>query len=49
LLQGIWCLDPHETLGPGQAEEIDRVCQASPHLMDDVFVTEHRGEWLEGD
>jgi arginine N-succinyltransferase len=25
LLAGIWCLDPHETLGPGQKEEIDRV------------------------
>ena len=24
LLEGIWCLDPNETLGPGQAEEIDR-------------------------
>ena len=26
LLEGIWCLDPNETLGPGQKEEIDRVC-----------------------
>ena len=25
LLDGIWCLDPHETLSPGQAAEIDRV------------------------
>jgi dihydrodipicolinate synthase/N-acetylneuraminate lyase len=46
LLQGIWCLDPHETLGPGQAEEIDRVCRAYPHLMDDAFVAERREEWL---
>src|SRR5262249_38574785 len=46
LLQGIWCLDPHETLGPGQAAEIERVCQAYPHLMDDAFVAEHREEWL---
>jgi dihydrodipicolinate synthase/N-acetylneuraminate lyase len=49
LLQGIWCLDPHETLGTGQEAEIDRVCQAYPHLMDDAFVAEHREEWLEGD
>jgi hypothetical protein len=34
LLEGIWCLDPKETLGPGQKEEIDRVCRAYPHLSD---------------
>ena len=38
LLEGIWCLDPSETLGPGQKEEIDRVCAAYPHLNDDAFV-----------
>jgi dihydrodipicolinate synthase/N-acetylneuraminate lyase len=48
LLEGIWCLDPHETLGPGQAEEIDRVCRAYPHLTDDEFVREHRDRWLSG-
>jgi hypothetical protein len=46
LLEGIWCLDPAETLGPGQREEIDRVCAAYPHLNDDAFVAEHRAEWL---
>jgi dihydrodipicolinate synthase/N-acetylneuraminate lyase len=46
LLQGIWCLDPHETLGPGQAAEIERVCRAYPHLLDDAFIAEHRDEWL---
>ncbi len=46
LLEGIWCLDPDETLSPGQCEEIDRVCQAYPHLNDDTFVAEHRDEWL---
>ncbi|HEY7326413.1 MAG TPA: hypothetical protein VH592_02145 [Gemmataceae bacterium] len=46
LLQGIWCLDPRETLGPGQAAEIERVCRAYPHLVDDAFVAEHRDEWL---
>jgi dihydrodipicolinate synthase/N-acetylneuraminate lyase len=34
LMQGIWCLDEHESLSPGQMEEIDRVCAAYPHLLD---------------
>ena len=46
LLEGTWCLDPHEQLSPGQAEEIDRVCRAYPHLTDDEFVAAHRDEWL---
>jgi dihydrodipicolinate synthase/N-acetylneuraminate lyase len=46
LLAGIWCLDPHETLSPGQREEIDRVCRQYPHLSDDTFVREHLDEWL---
>lgn len=46
LLQGTWCLNPHEQLSPGQAEEIDRVCRAYPHLQDDEFVAAHRDEWL---
>jgi dihydrodipicolinate synthase/N-acetylneuraminate lyase len=46
LLEGIWCLDEHETLSPGQREEIDRVYAAYPHLNDDTFVAEHRDEWL---
>lgn len=48
LLEGTWCLDPKETLSPGQAEEIDRVCRAYPHLTDDAFVREHLPEWLSG-
>ena len=40
------CLDPRETLSPGQAAEIDRVCRAYPHLADDVFVRANLGEWL---
>ena len=32
LMDGIWCLDEHETLGPGQLAEIDRVYRAYPHL-----------------
>jgi hypothetical protein len=46
LLEGVWCLDPQETLSNGQAAEIDRVCRAYPHLTDDQFVTEHRDQWL---
>jgi hypothetical protein len=46
MLKGIWCLNPKETLSPGQKEEIDRVYQAYPHLNDDAFVSEHRDEWL---
>ena len=46
LLEGIWCLDPHEALSPGQMEEIDRVYQAYPHLHDDAFVAQHLDEWL---
>jgi dihydrodipicolinate synthase/N-acetylneuraminate lyase len=46
LLEGIWCLDEHETLSSGQREEIDRVYRAYPHLNDDAFVAEHRDEWL---
>lgn len=48
LLEGIWCLDPKETLSSGQAEEIDRIYRAYPHLNDDDFVREHRDEWLRG-
>ena len=46
LLEGIWCLDPAETLSPGQLEEINRVYDAYPHLNDDGFVREGRDEWL---
>lgn len=46
LLEGIWCLDPEETLRPGQAEEIDRVYRAYPHLHDDEFVAANRDAWL---
>ena len=46
LLLGLWCLDPAEGLSPGQIEEIDRVCEAYPHLTDDAFVADHLDEWL---
>jgi dihydrodipicolinate synthase/N-acetylneuraminate lyase len=46
LLEGLWCLDEHESLSPGQMAEIDRVYQAYPHLNDDAFVEAHRDEWM---
>lgn len=38
LLEGRWCLNPHEELSAGQMEEIDRVCASYPDLTDDDFV-----------
>mgnify|MGYP001050397745 CR=1 FL=1 len=38
LLEGIWTLNPQETLSPGQYEEITRVIDSYPHLVDDAFV-----------
>jgi len=46
LLQGIWCLDPDETLSPGQAAEIDRVCREHADLSDDAFVATNLARWL---
>lgn len=46
LLEGTWCLDPDESLSPGQCEEIDRIYRLYPHLNDDAFVQEHLDEWL---
>jgi hypothetical protein len=34
LLDGIWCLDPNETLSPGQADEITRVERSYPGVTD---------------
>ena len=46
LMEGLWCLDPHEQLSPGQIAEIDRVWGAYPHLRDDTFVQQHLADWL---
>ena len=46
LLEGIWCLDPKETLSPGQAAEIDRVCREHADLADDAFVRANLERWL---
>ena len=46
LMAGIWCLDPHEGLSPGQIEEIDRVYNEHADLSDDDFVAENLEKWL---
>jgi hypothetical protein len=46
LLEGIWCLDPDETLSPGQSEEIDRVYREHADLSDDGFVRANLQRWL---
>ncbi len=48
LFVGTWCLNPNETMSPGQSEEITRIYAAYPHLNDDAFVKEHRENWLRG-
>src|SRR5699024_11488477 len=47
LLEGTWCLNPNEILSEGQLEEINRVCEAYPHLIDDEFVNENMQYWKE--
>jgi hypothetical protein len=46
LLEGIWCLDPAEGLGPGQAQQIDRVYRQHGDLSDDAFVKDNLERWL---
>ncbi len=46
LLEGIWCLDPNETLSPRQKEAIDRVCTIHADLSDDSFVRANLARWL---
>ncbi|HJP22328.1 MAG: dihydrodipicolinate synthase family protein [Alphaproteobacteria bacterium] len=46
LLAGTWCLDPDESLSPGQSAEIDRVLAAYPALNDDDFVAANLERWL---
>ncbi len=47
LLANLTLLDADEALGPGQREEIDRVIQSYPQLIDDAFVAENRERWLQ--
>jgi len=46
LLDGIWCLDPAESLSLGQREAIDRVCSIHADLSDDGFVRANLDRWL---
>lgn len=46
IFKGIWCINPDETLSPGQAAEIDRVYSEYPELNDDDFIKAHLNEWL---
>jgi dihydrodipicolinate synthase/N-acetylneuraminate lyase len=46
LVESVHCLNPHEVLSPGQAEELTRVCAAYPELTDDAFVAQHLAKWL---
>ncbi|HLK58780.1 MAG TPA: dihydrodipicolinate synthase family protein [Chthonomonadaceae bacterium] len=46
MMEGTWCLDPRQRLSQYQQEEILRVRNAYPHLIDDAFINEHRDEWL---
>jgi hypothetical protein len=45
LMTSIHCLDPDETLSPGQAEGIDRLYATYPEWHDDGFVAEHLHDW----
>jgi len=46
LMASIRCLSPAESLSPGQSEEITRVSQMYPWLVDDTFVSERIECWL---
>lgn len=46
LLEGIWCLDPAESLSPGQAALLTAVAERYPELTDDAFVRENLHEWM---
>jgi dihydrodipicolinate synthase/N-acetylneuraminate lyase len=46
LLPGLRCLDPHETLSPGQVAAIERIRQDHPWMIDDEFVEAHWDEWM---
>jgi dihydrodipicolinate synthase/N-acetylneuraminate lyase len=46
LLEGTWCLNPDEAMGPGQREELDRIYRDYPELNDDAFVKANLSRWL---
>lgn len=45
LMENIYCLNPEETMSPGQAKELDRIYTAYPHLNDDAFIAENIVAW----
>ncbi len=45
LMRTVHCLDPEEVLGPGQAQEIDRIYATWPELTDDAFVAANLARW----
>lgn len=47
LISSMRCVSDHEVLSAGQADEIERVRRAYPHLIDDPFVAANRTRWLE--
>ena len=47
LMKTIYCLDPDETLSPGQAEDITRIGREYPELCDDDFIAANIGAWKE--
>lgn len=47
LLQGNYCLNPAEVMGPGQAAELTRVSEDYPHLSDDEFIQGNLAKWRE--
>lgn len=47
LLKGTWCLNPNETMGLGQLEELDRIMRDYPELTDDQFVRDNLKRWLD--
>jgi dihydrodipicolinate synthase/N-acetylneuraminate lyase len=46
LVETALCLNPHEQLSPGQADELTRVTATYPELTDDDFVAENLDSWL---
>jgi hypothetical protein len=46
LVPSVNCLNPHEALSAGQADELTRVARQYPELTDDEFVAAHREAWL---
>jgi len=46
LVPSVHCLNPHEVLSPGQADELTRVTKHYPDLIDDEFVAANRDAWL---